>query len=415
MNYNILIIKTILKKDIYNKYNNILDDLIKETNNEIQKIYFVIKEYFKDKDNDLSLDDLIIKFYASYPAMRQKEKEVYESLFSIAKEAVVNDDLVEEYIQGLKKFVVANKLALAAIDYASGKKEYSSVKSLFEELGTEPSVGEVAPSFVSDDLEILLQEQTFNKGLRWRLQSLNHALGSLRRGDFGFVFARPETGKTTFLTSETTHMAAQAKANDLGPVVWFNNEEQGGKVKLRCIQAYFGAEIHKLRGNASDFRQKYLDEIGDYLRVVDEPILNARFVEKVVEYCKPSLIIFDQIDKVGGFSSDREDLRLGAIYQWSRELAKMYAPVIGITQSDASGEDKMWLTMDNVANAKTAKQAEADWILGIGFCHQPGMEYTRYMHLSKNKLIGDEDTKPENRHGKWATIIQPEIARYRDV
>jgi replicative DNA helicase len=70
----------------------------------------------------------------------------------------------------------------------------------------------------------------------WRLKSLNTALGSLRMGDFGFVFARPETGKTTFLASEVTFMAEQTEGN----ILWFNNEEQGGKVKSRCYQATLG-------------------------------------------------------------------------------------------------------------------------------------------------------------------------------
>jgi len=107
-------------------------------------------------------------------------------------------------------------------------------------------------------------------------------------------------------------------------------------------------------------------------------------------------------------------LRLGAIYIWARELAKVYCPVIGVCQADVSGENKKWLTMDNVANAKTSKQAEADWILGIGCIHQEGLEHVRYLHASKNKLSGDEDSDPTLRHGKCEVIIKPEIARYAD-
>jgi len=70
--------------------------------------------------------------------------------------------------------------------------------------------------------------------------------------------------------------------------------------------------------------------------------------------------------------------------------------------------------MDNVAESKTAKQAEADWILGIGKVHDSGMEYVRYLHLSKNKLSGDETSIPELRHGKIEVLIRPELARYQD-
>jgi hypothetical protein len=70
--------------------------------------------------------------------------------------------------------------------------------------------------------------------------------------------------------------------------------------------------------------------------------------------------------------------------------------------------------MDNVAESKTSKQAEADWILGLGKTHELGMEFNRYLHLSKNKLSGDDDTDPSLRHGKLEVLIQPDVARYCD-
>jgi hypothetical protein len=71
--------------------------------------------------------------------------------------------------------------------------------------------------------------------------------------------------------------------------------------------------------------------------------------------------------------------------------------------------------MNNVANAKTSKQAEADWILGIGKLNDPGWDSVRFLHLSKNKLLGDEDTIPEQRHGRREVLIDPTIARYKDM
>ena len=109
-----------------------------------------------------------------------------------------------------------------------------------------------------------------------------------------------------------------------------------------------------------------------------------------------------------------EDLKLGTIYQWARELAKQYCPVIAVSQADVSGEGKKWLTMENVSNAKTAKQAAADWILGIGCTFNDSEQFDRFLHLSKNKLTGDSDTLPELRHGKMSVRIVPELARYED-
>ena len=147
--------------------------------------------------------------------------------------------------------------------------------------------------------------------------------------------------------------------------------------------------------------------------MVDSSSIHRNYVYKLCKQQEPSLILFDQIDKLKGFGDDRNDLLLGDIYIWARELAKEFAPVIGVCQAGASGENKMWLDMNDVVNAKTAKQAEADWILGIGAVHES--QTLRYMNISKNKLSGGPMTKPESRHGRFTTIIKPEIGRYDDL
>lgn len=236
-------------------------------------------------------------------------------------------------------------------------------------------------------------------------------LGSLRKGDFGFIFARPETGKTTFLASEVTYFASQTDSQ----ILWFNNEEQGSKVKVRCYQAALACELPKLFSDRPRANQEFIKRTKGNIKIYDSASIHKHQVEAICAEIKPSLIIFDQIDKIKGFNNDREDLRLGTLYIWARELAKKYCPVIGVCQADVSGEGRKWLDMGNVANAKTSKQAEADWILGIGAVHDIGLEHIRYLHLSKNKLSGDEDSDPKLRHGKCEVIIKPEIARYSEL
>ena len=53
--------------------------------------------------------------------------------------------------------------------------------------------------------------------------------------------------------------------------------------------------------------------------------------------------------------------------------------------------------------------------MGIGAVHDVGFEYIRFLHLSKNKLTGDEDSIPELRHGRMEVHINPAIARYEDM
>lgn len=303
----------------------------------------------------------------------------------------------------------AIKLSELAFQVAQGFKKPEELENFLKD--TPKPVVELPLTSVTDDLEALIEQSFSVQGARWRLDFLNKSLGSLRRGDFGFIFARPETGKTTFLASETTRFFEQ----NVGPIAWFNNEEQGSKVMLRIYQAFFGIGLDQLLASPSRYKTEFQRRTEGRFRLFDSATISRRDVEHIVRQLNPGIVIYDQIDKIRGFANDREDLRLGSIYQWARELAKGNHAAIGVCQADGHAEGVRYLTMEHVANAKTAKQAEADWILGIGRSHDDGMEYARFLNISKNKLIGDKDSLPELRHGRVECLIQPTIARYEDI
>jgi len=344
--------------------------------------------------------------------VNDKDREVVESLLSTLQSATIDEQLIGDVLTTLRNKKLAYDLALVSLDVSEGRSSVDKIFSTFDAFEQKREIEQV--EFVSGDLNELYNDAVKTTGLRWRLTTLNRMLGSLRKGDFGFIFARPESGKTTFLASEITYFAGQLAAES-GPILWFNNEEQGSKVMLRCIQASLGISQAELFSNINQHQITFNSNGGQHIKIFDSANIHRRQVEQLCKELKPALVVFDQIDKIKGFTDDREDLRLGAIYIWSRELAKTYCPTIGVCQADASGEGKRWLTMENVANAKTSKQAEADFILGIGKTHDTALEYVRHFHLSKNKLSGDADTEPEMRHGKADVLIQPLIARYKDM
>lgn len=396
----LLLIKSLLQHKLYLSYREYLTDIPKD----LQELY-----KFLDKVHEHSRD-ISFEEFALYCTANTTDKETCDALLTIIEKTSVGDDLITELLQQYQERSLAHKIALTAIAVTEGKQTFDKLQELLKQ---REEVVLNQDEFVSDDLEVLYESQVKQLGLRWRLKTLNRMLGSLRKGDFGFIFARPETGKTTFLASEVSYFAEQLQETD-GPILWINNEEEGKKVSLRIYQASLGLPQEVLYSDRQGHREKYFQLTKRKIKIFDSATISKRDVEDLCAQHKPSLIIFDQLDKIKGFDGDREDLRLGTVYQWARELAKMYCPVIAVCQADGSGEGKKWLTMENVANAKTAKQAEADWILGIGCTHQEGFEYVRHLHLSKNKLSGDEDTDPNLRHGKQDVLIDPQIARYRD-
>lgn len=351
---------------------------------------------------------MLAYFWIKYPSA---DHAVYDDLFVRLRKVSLSADAGIQILKDIQHRQAALKLSELSYRVSTGSAEFSQAQEYLDILSghTTVSADELIP--LNTDLETLLQDVYQRPGLRWRLNCLNKSLGSLRAGDFGFIFARPETGKTTFLASEVSNFLTQTDAN----VCWFNNEEQGQKVALRVYQAFFGCRLEQLIANVRKYREEFEDATQGRFRFYDSATLARSQIERIVERDKPRLVIYDQIDKIKGFNADREDLRLGSIYQWARELAKNNHSVIGVCQADGSAENLKWLQMDNVANAKTAKQAEADYIIGIGKIHDMGQENVRFLSLPKNKLMGDQDSDPKLKHAHFEVLIEPEQARYRDI
>jgi len=394
---------------IYIKYHSLIYDLIKD-NKELYTLYTYVSHLITRYEKDITYEELTLYVITN---IIEKDKEKYTLLLKELKEQTTSTLLLDDILLDLVQKHKAHQLAVTAVEVSEGLKSYSDLLLLTSELNATTSLLdplEGISNIVTDDLDELYNETIHKPGLRWRLNTLNRSLGSLRKGDFGFIFARPETGKTTFLASEISYFAEQCNS----PILWFNNEEQGSKVQLRIYQASLGIGLTELFSNRTKYKNEYTNKTGNRIIIYDSASISKTDVVRQIIFHKPGCIVFDQLDKIQGFSGDREDLKLGDIYIWARELAKKYCPVIGVCQSDATGEGKRWLTMDNVANAKTAKQAEADWILGIGKTHNESEEYLRFLSICKNKLMGDEDTDPILRHGHLTIKIKPNIARYED-
>jgi replicative DNA helicase len=403
------LITLLLRREFYDSYFDSIDlQHIRDEYKELYYVYKVLQSLHRDYIQDFSLDDLQAAFFTAYPDV---DKGIYLELFKTLSETQIDPTLGVGILKQIKRRKTALKLSEAAFKFSTGSGELTPVNELLEELNNDNPETTEDFEFVSGDLEKLLHEVYQDKGLRWRLDCLNKSLGSLRKGNFGFLFARPESGKTTFLASEVSYML-QHLPDTRGPIIWFNNEQVGAEVMLRVHQGFHGVRLEQLLGSTERYKHGFPT---DSFRLVDDALIGRSKVEAICKQLNPSLVVFDQIDKIKGFDADREDLRLGAIYIWARELAKRYCPVIGVCQADGTAEGQKWLTMDNVANAKTSKQAEADWILGMGNTHAEGAEYIRYLNISKNKLLGDEDTIPHMRHARMQVLIEPEIARFKDI
>lgn len=273
--------------------------------------------------------------------------------------------------------------------------------------------------FVSADLSVIA-DRISSSGYEWRLDVLNRSLGPLRTGNFIIVAARVEVGKTTFLASEVSYLAQQLPKDR--PVVWVNNEEESSVVFFRIVQAAIGKESKTIIADSKTAMEEYTDLMGgnkDKIRVTKD-MNHVRDLETLFREVNPGLIVFDQLDKVNGFKSEeREDITLGKIYKWARELARTYGPVIAASQLSASAvdmKDPPFIGLDALRGSKTDKPGEADAVVTLGKYKEPKTpeeEMIRTINVPKNKLPGGGVKHMEShRHGQFLVTIDPIRARF---
>lgn len=415
MNLDLIIVYMLLNIEYYNKYNMYIDyNSYKINNREIYRILYTIKKMRQDREDDISIDDLVLTFNSLSGNLKEEEKQAYGILFDRLREVKITDTAAEDYFRGYLEKKKAQDIAVLAIEVVDGKKQFSELQESFADFPTESILDEV--QFVTDDLHELYSTTRHLQGLRWPLDCLNKSLGSLRGGDFGFILARPEAGKSTWCAHVATYMTEQHDGNTL----WCNNEERGSKVKVRNFQALFGKTSEELFGDIQYFNNEWANRIGNRLRLYDDATITAAKIEQLAKELKPKLIVIDQIDKVKGIAGEGHSM-LKELYQWGRELAKKHnCPVIAVSQASApkggsggASKEKFYLDMNDIDGSKTGKPGEADWILGIGLDEDnPGI---RGFSVIKNKLTGDDDSSEQLRHMKKPVRIFPEIARYGEM
>ena len=346
-------------------------------------------------------------------ALKPDEVEFFDIFLSKLADVEVDPALAESLFDSFRQKSVAHSIASRAIDVVEGRSEFVSFSD-FVEKELESTKGSKTASdqsiYLDVGLDTILSPNVASRGLKWRLKTLSKIFGDLQRGDFGFIFARPEVGKTTFLTSEGANFVKQSD----GTLLWVNNEQRGSAVILRFYSAYFGVSEAAIRSDAAGYNAKFREEVGDRFRFIDDPAISKKQLDDICAELQPSVMIFDQLDKVVGFDGERYDLVLKQKYQWARELAKKYGVAIGVCQAGGSAENKRYLDMNDVDSSHTAKQGEADWIIGIGKINDPGFEAVRYLSVCKNKLPHSEGMEPSMRHAKTEVFINEDIARYED-
>lgn len=406
------------KKETYEKYSHFVQE--HSVSREVYQIIKDIGTYFSSDETRLEIEWASFTTWfkhKQHSTMKLEQILVYEKIFEnllAITTSPVEKELIECYVE--KDYLT--RIADISLRGAEGTKVTSinDVQSLCDEYNTViGSVLDAEKYLVTEDIHEILSHVRGKGGLNWRLNELNLSLGPLRKGDFVTIVSRPDSGKTTCLAAESTFMAQQLGASQT--VLWFNNEEEGKKVKFRIIQAAIGWTSAAIEADPVKAYHLYEKEVGSLKKILiyDRPAFSYRDVHAVLKDYNPGLIIFDQLRKVKGFEKEggNDVGRLQLLFQQAREWAKEFAPVINVHQARGDAEGQKWIEINQLHGSQTDIAGEIDALISLGRSHEPGFEKSRFLYIPKNKMAGGTLSDEKYRNGKFEVEILAEIARFK--
>lgn len=352
-------------------------------------------------------------FGSWHPKLSPEQKHAYANILKRVKTDVEEDEAAI-VLHSLLELRLSADIANLLMRYEEG--DVGNIHGEVDEIITsfQRDARIKGLDFVRVTVDEMLNQEVNDEGLRWRLQCLNDSMRGLRPGDFGIVAGRPDKGKTTFLASEITALAAQSDR----PVIWLNNEGPGNRIYTRLWQAALGLPLSELielhrQGKMLPAYEAAIKGDQWKIRVFDIHGMDTYSVERIIEQHNPSLVVYDMIDNVRGFAdAGRTDERLEKMYSWARELCVKYdCAGIATSQISVDGADTQFPADHMLKDSKTGKQGACDFILMIGAVDDPGYANARFIGLPKNKL------RREGAEGdpRQCVSYKPQIARYEDL
>ncbi|WAX24192.1 DNA helicase [Xanthomonas phage P4] len=376
--------------------------------------------------------DALRSYYREFPDTKQLDHDVFDGWLLEFKVKTQPDDkkslikvllkqmrekVPPEAAQGMIEKLLELELATTAVSKIvqwNGGAEFSLRDELYglAETITDRMDRKARLPLVQETPEELMQMDEHDIGIHFRLPTLAKNLRALRGGDFGIYAMRPDAGKTTFLTSESSHWITQLDnvwPDQKRTGIWLNNEGPGKRIKQRWYQSLLGATIPEMVEWAKDgsIRKRIEDAMGGdihRMQFYDIHGFNSGEVEAIIKQTNPGFIIFDMIDNItftGGMTNggQRTDQMLEAMYQAARNWCVKYDAVgVATSQISAEGEGIQYPPQSALKDSKTGKQGACDFIIMGGKLNDPAMERFRYIGTPKNKLHrsgGKRDVREE--------------------
>lgn len=409
----IVLLKFLLTKDNFTKYIQYISELNLEKETEtILKAIQSYYEEFPDK-NAIGVQDLIL--FNSLRNPITKRNELYSELFNKMDSLELNPTLIKENFNNILEQYFTSEIMFKISEAIN--EGTSGIMPVVQELvegynDVKQNLVDDGDKFVSNDIREIMKRKVEVPGILWRLPSLNNHLGEIRGKILGHIFARVDTGKTSFVLSEEAYWLTQLKEGEC--IIHFNNEEDGEKLMSRFYQAFLNISKDTLEKHPERAYEEFVKRGGHRFKLHDEAIITIEDIEEMCKLYNPKIVVIDQADKLQfhGDSKLGDVARLQRVYSKLRELTKKYdTHILTVGQASQSAENRKWLLPTDLDSSKTLKPGEFDYIIGIGKIFSdnfdPESDDVRYMHLCKNKL-------GTGQHAQFEAIIDTGKALYRE-
>ena len=383
------LLKPLLSKDFYDQHKGIRcpDKIFTK---DVRKIKQALDAGMETYGGDLSVSDLQAVFNRINASMTTATRTAYDDLFKrieIAepiKQEVANDTMSQLFQQ-----YVGDRVANLGFDFVNGaENSLEPLRKILEEFKDDftPNTRIEWDDHSFDTVLALSKEES-----KWKINipPLADRVEGVSGGHFIVVGARPNTGKTSFHASLVA--ADGGFAHQGAKVTVLCNEEAYTRVAARYISASSNMTMTEVRTNKALANKRY-HPVSENIQFKDSTGTGMDWVESVVNYGRPDILILDMGDKFADIRTERTDITLKAAAIHARNIAKQYdCAVVWMSQLSAEAEGRADLNQAMMEGSKTGKAAEADLMVLIGKTQQAEGEEDdpiRYLNIAKNKLNG---------------------------
>ena len=372
------------------------------------KLYKTIGQAHDSYGHDLSSADISALWAVNNSTATRAEHEVFQdALTQVDSATPVSLDIARDVIEKLWVQETCREIAQLSLNASEGSmdvmaKIYEKIEQIKVGLVEEDDLGDP----VTDDIYELLASASDAARWPFNIETLSRHVYGIGPSEFAIVFARPETGKSSFGVSLAAAPGGWCQQG--ARVLMLGNEESMKRTRLRAIQAWNGWEPKEVEASPEEAVARFA-AIKDRFIMKDVQEWDFTKVDRYITRFKPDIVIIDQLDKVnidGTYNSSHEKLR--EVYRRAREMAKRHeCALIAVSQASADAAGRTRLDFSMMENSKTGKAAEADLIIGIGKHGQDASEdepdTMRFLNVSKNKLSGYHGVIPCNlmKNGRY--------------